>query len=111
MPILTLCKTIEMRVCYMFHMIDRVLVAGWRALPRGSFCLQESILTFCKTKEVNRVTPHLSNKKHTSEWGFPGAVLRLPRGCPGRMAWIHFYGFQACGAVARPGGFASVVLV
>ena len=74
------------------------------------FCFQESILTFCKTKEVNHVNPHLS-KKHTSEWGFPGAVLRLPRGCPGRMAWIHIYGFQACGAVARPGGFTSVVLV
>ena len=32
--------------------------------------------------------------------------MGLPRDCPGRMAWIHFYGFQACGAVARPGGFA-----
>ena len=48
----------------MFHMIDRVLVAGWRALSPGRFCFQESILTFCKTKEVNRVSPRLSKKTY-----------------------------------------------
>ena len=73
----------------MFHMIDRVLVAGWRALPApGRFCFQESILTFCKTKEVNRVSPRLSKKTHTSEWGFPEAALRLPRDSPGLASFL-----------------------
>ena len=49
----------------MFHMIDRVLVAGWRVLPApGRFLFQESILAFCKTKEVNRVSPRRSKKTY-----------------------------------------------
>ena len=71
----------------MFHMIDRVLVAGWRALSPGRFCFQESILTFCKTKEVNRVSPHLSEKIQVN-----GASPRLPCVCPAiaRVGWLGF---------------------
>ena len=73
----------------MFHMIDRVLVAGWRALPApGRFCFQESILTFCKTKEVNCVSPRLS-KKHIQ---VNGASPRLPCVCPATArALLRFY--------------------